>query len=94
MRIENGNLNGVANSGSSGSLESIGSDRRVSAGDADPSSSDSVQLSGASGLIALARSVGSGDRQVRLGNLTAQVQSGNYQVDSQKVSQAILESLN
>ena len=91
MRIENGKLDSVVNSGASGGVHSVNSDSRLSGSDAD-SPSDSVHLSGASSLIALARNLSAADRQSRVSTLTAQVQSGKYKIDAGQVSNAILES--
>ena len=93
MRIENGNLAGVGNSGSTGSTSAIGSHHRVTADTDGDGISDSVQLSGASSLVALARQVNAADRQSRIGALAVQVQAGKYQVSAQDVSDSILKSI-
>jgi anti-sigma28 factor (negative regulator of flagellin synthesis) len=91
MRVENGNIGGVGGNGSFGSISSIGPDGRGNAVETEDISSDSVKLSGASNLIALAKSLNSLDRQSRLEALAAQVGSGTYQVNPQEVSRAVLK---
>ncbi len=93
MRVENGNLGGVGGSGSFGSVSPIGADARNPSVEAEDSSADSVKLSGASGLIGLAKTLNSSDRQSRVESLAAQVSAGNYQVNPQEVSRAVLEQM-
>jgi anti-sigma28 factor (negative regulator of flagellin synthesis) len=91
MRVENGNIGGVAGSGSFDSISSIGGEARGHSVETEDSSSDSVKLSGASGLIALAKNLNSSDRQSRIDALAAQVSSGNYQVNPEEVTRAVLK---
>ncbi len=91
MRIENSNVGGVAGSGSFGSVQQTGSESNSRS--ADDSSSDTVKLSSASSLIALAKNVNDAGRQSRVAELTSQVRSGSYQVAPQEVSQAMLRQL-
>jgi anti-sigma28 factor (negative regulator of flagellin synthesis) len=93
MRVENGNIGGVGGGGSFGSVSSIGAGARGQSIEADESSADSVKLSGASGLVALAKSLGSSDRQSRIDALSAQLNSGSYQVNPQEVSRAVLKQM-
>ena len=83
---------GIDNLGS-GSIGSIGGatpDARPATGG--PSQkSDSVNLSGAASLVALAKS-GAASRQSKIQSLEAQVRSGSYQADNNEVSQAVVQS--
>lgn len=93
MRVENGNIGGVGGGSSFGSVNSIGAGARSYSSEVDESSADSVKLSGASGLVALAKSLNSSDRQSRIDALAAQLNSGNYQVNPQEVSRAVLKQM-
>jgi anti-sigma28 factor (negative regulator of flagellin synthesis) len=93
MRVENGNISGVGGSGSFGSVSPIGAESRGHSVETEDISADSVKLSGASSLIALAKSLNSSDRESRIEALAAQVGSGNYQVNPQEVSRAVLKQM-
>jgi len=93
MRIDNGLTNQIGNSNGLGSLGQIGSNSRVSGADGDDRSADTVRLSSASDLIALAKNTQSVERQAKIASITAQVRSGSYRVDPQAVSQALISSL-
>lgn len=93
MRVENGNIGGIGGGSSFGSVGSIGAGTRSHSIETDESSSDSVKLSGASGLVALAKSLNSSDRQSRIDALAAQVNSGSYQVNPKEVSRAVLKQM-
>ncbi len=93
MRVENGNVGGVGGGSSSGSVRSIGPDPRVQSLDGDDASADTVRLSSASNLVALAKNVSSSDRQSKIASLAAQVRSGTYQANPSDVSQAIISQL-
>ncbi len=93
MRVENGNIGGVGGSGSSGSVRSIGMDPRIQPADGDDGSADTVKLSSASNLVALAKNVSSSDRQSKIASLATQVRSGTYQVNPGDVSQAMINQL-
>ncbi|MGA2183740.1 MAG: flagellar biosynthesis anti-sigma factor FlgM [Bryobacteraceae bacterium] len=54
---------------------------------------DQVDLSGASSLVALSAGMMSASRQARIDGLTAQVQSGQYQVDAGQVARAMVKSM-
>ena len=54
---------------------------------------DQVDLSGASSLVALSAGMVSASRQARIDGLTAQVQSGQYQVDAGQVARAMVKSM-
>ena len=54
---------------------------------------DQVELSGASNLISLSAGMVSSTRQARVDSLMAQVQGGQYHVDSAQVSQALVRSM-
>jgi anti-sigma28 factor (negative regulator of flagellin synthesis) len=90
MRIENGNIGNVAGNTSSGAVHPVGTEGG-SVIDGRDGSSDSVSLSSASGLIALAKNVASLDRQSRVSALAAQVRSGSYQISPRDVAHAMLE---
>ncbi len=90
MRVENGNIGGVGGSGSFGPANPIGSEPRDHSIETEGSSADTVKLSGASSLIALAKSLNSSERQSRVQDLAAQVNSGLYQANPQEVSRAVL----
>ena len=89
MRIGNGNIDSLG-SGGIGSVGGAGSESRGSTAAAS-SKSDSVNLSNAANLVALAKS-GSASRQSKLDSISAQVKSGSYQSDSAQVSQAVVQS--
>ena len=94
MRVDNNGLTGSIGSGNGlGSVGQVGSNSRTQATEAQDRSADSVNLSSASDLVAMAKSAQSIDRQQKIATLTAQVRSGSYQVDNQAVSQALIESL-
>ncbi len=91
IRVENGNLAGVGGSGALDSTRSLNGGSRSHLADGDESSADSVRLSGASDLVALARNVTSADRQSRVAALTSQVRSGTYGANLLDVSRAMVE---
>lgn len=93
MRVENGNISGVGGGNPSGSVRSIGADPRIQSGDGDDASADTVKLSNASNLVALARNINSSERQSKVASLAAQIHSGTYQVNLSQVSQAIVSQL-
>ncbi len=89
MRIENQNIGGVGGTGSFGSIGSIPPGTHPVDGNQDKSA-DTVKLSSASSLIALAKNLNSADKQSRVAALTAQVRSGSYQADLGGTSRAII----
>ena len=93
MRVENQNINSLGNNVSSSSINSIGKDSSSQAGSPDGVHSDTVSLSSASSLIALAKNVSSADRLSRIAGLTAQVRSGSYQANAAATSKAMLKEL-
>ncbi len=93
MRVENGNIGGVGGSSSFGSISPVAADGRGHSVEPEDSSADSVKLSGASKLIALAKTLNSSDRQSRIDSLAAQLNSGNYQVNPLEVSRAVLKQM-
>ena len=93
MRIDNGLTSSVGSGHGIGSTGQVGSNSRTQGAHADDRSFDSVNLSSASELIALAKNAHPIDRQEKIAALTEQVRSGNYRVDNQAVSQALIESL-
>ncbi len=90
MRIDSQNLGGVNGAGSSGSVHSIDTARQSGAGAASDASYDTVSLSGASSLISLSKSLNVADKQSRIAQLAAQVQSGTYQPDLGAASRALI----
>jgi flagellar biosynthesis anti-sigma factor FlgM len=54
--------------------------------------SDQIDLGSQAGLLSQAQSAGSSDRQARVEQLKALVQSGQYQVDSAELSQSIVNA--
>ncbi|HEY7211868.1 MAG TPA: flagellar biosynthesis anti-sigma factor FlgM [Bryobacteraceae bacterium] len=93
MRVENGLTNSIGSSNGVGSAGQAGSNSRAQGVQAEDRSFDSVNLSSASDLVALAKNAHPVDRQQKVAALTAQVRSGSYRVDNQAVSQALIESL-
>ncbi len=91
MRIENQNLTGVAGSGNSGAIRPTDSHSAHTVAGQDKSD-DTVNLSSASSLIALSKTLNSSDKQSRIAQLTAQVQSGTYQPDLASASRALIQS--
>lgn len=76
--------------GQVGSVGGIGNETR-SAGASGSQKSDSVSLSGAASLVALAKS-GAASRQSKIQSLSAQIKSGSYQADTAQVSHAVVQS--
>jgi flagellar biosynthesis anti-sigma factor FlgM len=56
------------------------------------SASDGIELGSQSELLAYAQQAGSADRQSRVQELRALVQSGQYQVDTTALSQSIVSA--
>ncbi len=54
--------------------------------------SDQIDLGSQSGLVSQAQTASSGDRAARLEQLRALVQSGQYRVDTQALSQSIVSA--
>ncbi len=54
--------------------------------------SDQIDLGSQSDLVSQAQTASSGDRSARLEQLRALVQSGQYQVDTQALSQSIVSA--
>jgi hypothetical protein len=88
MRIGNGGLESLGN-GSVGSVGGAGSDSRTSPSGSG-TKSDSVSLSNAANLVALAKT-GGASRQSKLESLGAQVKSGSYDSDTGLVSRLVVE---
>lgn len=89
MRVENQNVNGLSGTGSSDSVRSINTG--VSAPETnEDKSSDTVRLSSASSLIALARGLNWIDKQSRVADLTTQFRSGSYEADPIGASRALV----
>lgn len=90
MRIENQTIGNVGGGNSTDSLRSVNGASQTNSANAQDFSSDTVSLSNASGLINLAKSLHSHDRQSRVSSLAAQVRSGSYQVNAGALSKAII----
>ena len=93
MRVENGNITGVGGGSSSGAVRSIGPDPRIQSGNGDDASADTVKLSSAANLVALAKNASSSERQSKIASLASQIRSGTYQVSPSDASQAIINQL-
>jgi anti-sigma28 factor (negative regulator of flagellin synthesis) len=76
--------------GQVGSVGGVGTDTRYSGASASQKS-DSVSLSGAASLVALAKS-GAASRQSKIQSLSVQVKSGSYQADTAQISHAVVQS--
>jgi flagellar biosynthesis anti-sigma factor FlgM len=59
---------------------------------ASSSSSDQIDLGSQAGLLSQAQNAGSSDRQARVEQLRALVQSGQYQVDPAALSKSIVNA--
>lgn len=90
MRIENQTIGSVGGGNSTDSLRSVNGASHINSANSQDFSSDTVSLSSASGLINLAKSLHSQDRQSRISSLAAQVRSGSYQVNAGALSKAII----
>jgi anti-sigma28 factor (negative regulator of flagellin synthesis) len=87
MRIGNNGVDQLGTS-STGAVNGASPDSRTSS--AGSQKSDSVNLSNAQNLIALAKA-GAVSRQVKVDQIGSQVRSGQYQTDSTEVSQAVVQ---
>ena len=92
MRVDNQNINSLGNSGSSSSIRSIGQDDASQAGSSESVHADTVSLSSASSLIALAKNISSPERLSRIADLSAQLRAGSYQTNLVDTTQAILQA--
>ena len=93
MRVENNLANTIAvGAAVGGSVAHVGSRTRIPGAEED-GSPDTVRLSHASDLVALARGAQPADRQARIASLAEQVRNGTYQVDASAVSHALVNSL-
>jgi anti-sigma28 factor (negative regulator of flagellin synthesis) len=66
--------------------------RSLAAAAGTSSKADSVTLSSAAGLVALAKSSASSASQSKLQSLSAQVKSGSYEADLGQISRAVVQS--
>lgn len=89
MRIGNNGIDSLGN-GSVGSVGGTGSEHRNATSGA-ASKSDSVSLSSAASLVALAKS-SAASRQSKIQGLSADVKSGKYQSNDAQVSHAFVQS--
>jgi len=92
MRIDPNLNNGIQNADNAGHTQNVDKtniDEREQA----YAHGDEVDLSGASNLISLSAGMVSASRAAKINSLTAQVQSGQYQVDAGQVAQALVQSM-
>jgi anti-sigma28 factor (negative regulator of flagellin synthesis) len=87
MRISNGTIDSLG-SGQVGSVGGTGTDSRSSA--LSNSKSDSVSLSSAASLVALAKNSAGASRQSKIDSISAQLKTGSYQAEPSEVSQAVV----
>jgi len=87
MKIGNSGIDqlGISNTGA---VNGVSPESRTSS--AGSQKSDSVNLSNAQNLVALAKA-GAASRQVKVDQIGSQVRSGQYQTDSNQVSQAVVQ---
>lgn len=92
MKLTNTSIETVSPShagGAAGVAGVAGNDSR-SSGASKSAGSDSVQLSGASQLLSLAKASAS-DRSAKVANVAALVRSGQYSTDTASVSHAVVQ---
>jgi len=92
MRIDPGLNNGIQNADNAAQTQitdRIGSDQHAQA----LTNGDQVDLSGASNLVSLSAGMVSAARAAKISNLTAQVQSGQYQVDAAQLASSLVDSM-
>jgi len=93
MKVKNDNpaAHGTAPAGRTADTRPVGRASRYSSDDSAPvTGHDQVQLSDFAGRIAGWERVSAAERAARVQELTRQVQTGKYSVDSHKVSQKIV----
>jgi len=93
MRLENTLAKAVGAGSSSESVRSVATERQIQSAEGTDVALDTVKLSNARDLVALAKNADPADRQARIASLTAQVRSGTYQVDAQAVARSIIRDL-
>jgi len=89
MKIGNASIETLVNGGA-GAIGGAAADSRAAGGTQSGTSTDTVKLSNASALIALAKTSSSPAQQAKLQTLSSQVGSGQYQAESAQVSQALV----
>ena len=90
MRIENNTVDNRIQSGP-GSVEGVGSEGSSSKAQ-NSLATDTVRLSDARHLVALARDSTSAVQRQRLESVTSQLRSGQYQTDLAEISHAVVTS--
>ncbi|MBV8553630.1 MAG: flagellar biosynthesis anti-sigma factor FlgM [Acidobacteriaceae bacterium] len=94
IQVNTSAIDGASEQTSSTSVRHVSATKPAGGADAaDLSATDTVHLSGASDLVALAKNMTSTDRQARLASLADQIRSGRYEVNADDVSHAIVRSL-
>ena len=93
MRIDSNGGENVITNGRSGATQGLGfsslADRRTQSAGRD---ADMVNVSAASNLLAIAKQMAPPvDRQAKLATLAVQLRTGEYQVDPEDVSHALVE---
>ena len=92
MRIENTADGSSVTSARSSAAKGAASDARLGALSGGVSESDSVDLSDASNLVALAKKISQGDRAAKLASLSAQLRSGQPLWDGAQISRALIQT--
>jgi anti-sigma28 factor (negative regulator of flagellin synthesis) len=77
----------------SGAARAATTDSRNDSGLSVSGNSDRVNLSSASGLVALAKRLTPADKQDKVVQLSAQVRSGQYRADNVEIGRALLNGL-
>src|SRR5579872_7429932 len=94
MRVDDRNLTGVpaAESGPTQQTQRTGrqGSSQSSSGSTNGNNGDQVELSSTLGSLSRAMSAFGGDRQDRIGELSAQYQNGTYQPNSAATSQGLI----
>ena len=92
MRLENNSSQGVTDSNRASATRASGPEVSTGHMQLPKGTTDQVNLSGASNLLSLARTV-SPDRQNKVQSLAAQYSSGSYRANSAATSRSLVASL-
>ena|SRR5436305_9888184 len=90
MRIGIQTEGAVADSARANAAKTAGTDARVDAASANETGKDRVDLSSASSLVELAKSLTPADRHAKISELSAQFRSAQYQPDDAALGQAVV----
>jgi anti-sigma28 factor (negative regulator of flagellin synthesis) len=90
MRIESSSIENVTNGASY--VGDVGSNSRSANGSGASGRSDTVSLSNATNLVALAKSSSAAVGQAKLESIGAQLRSGQYQSDTAQLSRSVVQS--